>query len=720
MTKPAIICVDDDATVLESLKIELKRILSDQCLIETAEDGEEALELLAQLKQESHDVALVMADYIMPGIRGDELLKQVHSLSPCTLTIMVTGQADLQAVSNAVRHAKLYRYIAKPWNAEDLELTVVEAVHSYLQDRKIESQNLKLKQTNLQLEQAVADLHVVEQALRESQHQMASITAHIPGAVFRRILHGEGQVSFPFISPGMLALTGLSPNEIEANPNCLMNLIHPQDRQEYAQKIREALTALEDFCHEYRIISTAGELKWVQESARLWRMASGDVVFDGVSLDISDRKRAEEAAQRFQFIIEQSSDLTYWLRPDQNYRFSYANPALCRFIGYSEAELLQKAVPEMALNFCQGDCDLVWEKVKAESFTQFETSITHKDGTEIPIEVTANYVECNGVQYAAGQMRDLRDRKRAEQALRESQERLMLAVDAACLVVWDWDLLTKQAFWSGQVDSLFGRQMAGDQPSPERIMELVYPDDQPLLLQTLKVAKQEQTLYSHDFRITGPDGNCRHVSVKGKFFYDAQNTPIRMIGIMMDISDRKLTEAQLLEAALRDGLTGLANRTLLIERVEHALQRYQRQPENFFSVLFLDIDGFKVVNDNLGHPVGDQLLIEIAQRLKGCVRLEDTVARLGGDEFVILLEGIQEPAHALQCAERIQNALSTSFDLGGVTVQSGTSIGIALANVGYSSADELLRDADTAMYKAKSSGRGRCEIFTTSSQLESV
>jgi diguanylate cyclase (GGDEF)-like protein/PAS domain S-box-containing protein len=720
MTKPAIICVDDDLTVLESLKVELKRILSDQCLIETAEDGKEALELLNQLQQESCDVALVMADYIMPGIKGDELLKQVHLLSPCTLTIMVTGQADLQAVSNAVRHAKLYRYIAKPWNTEDLELTVLEAVRSYLQDRKIESQNIKLKQTNLQLEQAIADLQVVEQALRESQHQMASITAHIPGAVFRRILHKEGQVSFPFISPGMQALTGLSPDEIGANPNCLLNLIHPQDRQDYAQKIQEALTALEDFCHEYRIISAGGELKWIQESARLWHMTSGDVVFDGVSLDISDRKRAEEAAQRFQFITEQSSDLTYWLRPDQNYRFSYANPALCNFLGYAETELLQKTVPEIDLNFCQGDCDLVWQKVQTENFTRFETTITHKDGTQIPVEVTANYVECNGVQYAAGQMLDLRDRKRAEQALRESQERLTLAVDAACLVVWDWDLVSNQAFWSGQVDSLLGRQLEGDQPSPERIVELVHPDDQLIFLETLKFAKQEQILYNHDFRIIDSESDCRHVSVRGKFFYDAQNTSTRMIGVLMDISDRKLTEAQLLEAALRDGLTGLANRTLLIERIEHALQRYQRQPENFFSVLFLDIDGFKVVNDNLGHAAGDQLLIEIAKRLKICVRLEDTVARLGGDEFVILLEGIQEPAHALQCAGRIQSALAISFDLDGAAVQSGTSIGIALANVGYSSADELLRDADTAMYKAKSSGRGRCEIFTASSQLESV
>ena len=171
MTKPAIICVDDEPTALESLKIELKRVLGDECLIETAEGGEEALELLAELQRDGYEVALVLADHIMPGIKGDELLKQIHSLSPQTLKIMVTGQADLEAVGNAIRYARLYRYIAKPWEPDDLRATVVEAVRSYIHERKLEAQNTRLQQINQELEQAIGELKQAEAALRQEAEQ---------------------------------------------------------------------------------------------------------------------------------------------------------------------------------------------------------------------------------------------------------------------------------------------------------------------------------------------------------------------------------------------------------------------------------------------------------------------------------------------------------------------------------------------------------------------
>ena len=145
MSKPVIICVDDEPTVLESLKIELKRVLGDSCLVETADGGEEALELIEELQEEDYEVALVVVDYIMPDIKGDELLREIHARSPHTLNIMLSGQADLQAVSNAIREAKLFRYIAKPWQPEDLSSSVIEAIQSFLQDRKLEAQTAQLQ-----------------------------------------------------------------------------------------------------------------------------------------------------------------------------------------------------------------------------------------------------------------------------------------------------------------------------------------------------------------------------------------------------------------------------------------------------------------------------------------------------------------------------------------------------------------------------------------------
>lgn len=164
MNKPVIVCVDDEPTVLESLKIELKRVLGDSCLVETADGGEDALELIEELQEEEYEVALVVVDYIMPDIKGDELLREIHARSPHTLNIMISGQADLQAVSNAIREAKLFRYIAKPWQPEDLRSSVIEAIQSFLQDRKLEAQTAQLQQLYQQVQAFNVELeHKVEE-----------------------------------------------------------------------------------------------------------------------------------------------------------------------------------------------------------------------------------------------------------------------------------------------------------------------------------------------------------------------------------------------------------------------------------------------------------------------------------------------------------------------------------------------------------------------------
>lgn len=169
MSKPVVICVDDEPLVLESLKIELKRVLGDACLIETAEDGDEALEIFDELQNsKDYEVALVLADYIMPGLKGDELLEHIHDRSPQTLNIMISGQADLEAVSHALRSARLYRYISKPWTPEDVSLTIVEAVQRYLQDRKLETQTEQLFSLNQSLEEQIQSrTQELEQKMRE-------------------------------------------------------------------------------------------------------------------------------------------------------------------------------------------------------------------------------------------------------------------------------------------------------------------------------------------------------------------------------------------------------------------------------------------------------------------------------------------------------------------------------------------------------------------------
>ncbi|NES69595.1 MAG: response regulator, partial [Okeania sp. SIO2D1] len=183
MNRPVIICVDDEPTILESLEIELTTALGDQYMIETAEGGQEALELFTELVAENCEVALVMSDYIMPDIKGDELLKRIHELSPKTLKIMLTGQADLQAVSDAIKYAKLYRYIPKPWQPEDLKLTTLEAIHSYIQDKKLEEQDQKLEQVNQDLEKLNYQQAKLIAQLHENEYRLTQFLEAMPVGV---------------------------------------------------------------------------------------------------------------------------------------------------------------------------------------------------------------------------------------------------------------------------------------------------------------------------------------------------------------------------------------------------------------------------------------------------------------------------------------------------------------------------------------------------------
>jgi len=194
-----------------------------------------------------------------------------------------------------------------------------------------------------------------------------------------------------------------------------------------------------------------------------------------------------------------------------------------------------------------------------------------------------------------------------------------------------------------------------------------------------------------------------------------------------ELAERKKMEAQLRHDAFHDSLTGLPNRSLFLDRLNHALQLSNRRlflnsgnlPEQF-AVLFLDLDRFKVINDSLGHLAGDQLLKIVAKRLIGCIRGGDTVARLGGDEFVMLLEEIEDVNDVIEVVNRIKDSLQLPVILDGDEIFISTSIGIALSSSDYKQPDQLLRDADTAMYRAKEQGRNRYEIFNPAMHTEAL
>ena len=187
--------------------------------------------------------------------------------------------------------------------------------------------------------------------------------------------------------------------------------------------------------------------------------------------------------------------------------------------------------------------------------------------------------------------------------------------------------------------------------------------------------------------------------------------PIGRVWSFRDVTARARAEERLIHDAIHDALTSLPNRALFMDRLDHALRRSKRQLDCRFAVLFVDFDRFKVVNDSLGHLRGDELLVGLAARIRGCLRPADTVARLGGDEFAILLDTIEQPEDAVSAAERLRSVVAAPFNLGGHELFVTASVGIAVSAPHYGHAEELLRDADIAMYRAKALGRARHEVF---------
>jgi diguanylate cyclase (GGDEF)-like protein len=208
-------------------------------------------------------------------------------------------------------------------------------------------------------------------------------------------------------------------------------------------------------------------------------------------------------------------------------------------------------------------------------------------------------------------------------------------------------------------------------------------------------------LFEDEHRMRHKDGVYRWVLSRGFAVRDASGRPYRMAGAQTDVTDRRAY----------DPLTGLANRALFVERAGYAAARARRRSEHRFAFLFIDLDGFKAVNDTLGHPAGDQVLISVARRLEACVRPGDVVARLGGDEYAVLLERMDEPGGATEVAGRILEELRPPIRVSGREVTVSASIGIALSVTGREPVEDLLRDADAAMYRAKAAGKNRYEVF---------
>jgi diguanylate cyclase (GGDEF)-like protein/PAS domain S-box-containing protein len=304
------------------------------------------------------------------------------------------------------------------------------------------------------------------------------------------------------------------------------------------------------------------------------------------------------------------------------------------------------------------------------------------------------------------------ERQRVDNALRQSEERYALAVRGANDGVWDWSPVSGEAYWSARWEQILGFAEGELEQRFDAWVERVHPDDRAEFERALQAhLAGEEPQFALEYRLRAKDGGYVWVLSRGLAVLDERGKPIRMAGSLTDITDRKLIEAQLVYDTLHDSLTGLPNRTLLMDRLELALDQSSRGKGRDFAVLLLDLDRFKMVNDSYGHGIGDQLLMRIARILEEKVRPGDTVARLGGDEFAVVVTGLRTPSEITHLAGRMVTACERQVRVSGREVFTSASIGIALGSRDYQAAEELLRDADIALYRAKAAGRGTYKVF---------
>lgn len=309
----------------------------------------------------------------------------------------------------------------------------------------------------------------------------------------------------------------------------------------------------------------------------------------------------------------------------------------------------------------------------------------------------------------------------ATNELRKSQERYYLAAQASRDGLWDWDLETGEVFYSAYWCEMVGYRESDlpmvlstwfNRVHPEDIIELRAAIDSYLA--------KEIDFLSCEYRLRHRNGSYCWMSTRGLCIRDEKGKAYRLVGTQTNITERKKIEARLAHTALHDALTGLPNRVLLTERLQQAFIRYKRDKKSSFAVLFLDLDRFKQVNDTLGHAAGDQLLLALAPRMKRCCREADTVARLAGDEFVLLLPDTGSLEDVEQVAQRLLEEISRPLTIAGKNINPSASIGIAFADPTFTAYNDILKDADMALYQAKEKGRNGYAIFDPATRHKQV
>jgi diguanylate cyclase (GGDEF)-like protein/PAS domain S-box-containing protein len=310
-----------------------------------------------------------------------------------------------------------------------------------------------------------------------------------------------------------------------------------------------------------------------------------------------------------------------------------------------------------------------------------------------------------------GTFQDITKRKTDEQEYRRSEERRLIATKSRQIAIWEFDVINGKLIWDENCFSLYKADNSTFKGEFEEWKQALHPDDKDGALAIFQIAIDSDITYNHVFRILCPDGELRYIKTQGEVIRNSDGVAERIIGTQWDVTASKTHQMQLEHMAHFDALTDLPNRLLLGDRLEQAMVQAVRRDQKL-AVVYMDLDGFKAINDTHGHSVGDEFLVKLAGNMKLCLREGDTLARIGGDEFVAVLIDLESTASCTPILNRLLTAASTPVNVDTLKVQASTSAGVTFfPQCNEIDAEQLLRQADQAMYQAKLAGKNKYHLF---------
>jgi len=569
------------------------------------------------------------------------------------------------------------------------------------------------KRLKTERDQAQADLQCI-------QAQFQGLAKNLPGVIYRYEITSAGVGRFAYISPGCKDLYGFEPEAVMANPTLMWDAVLPDDMACLKATIERSSQGLEPWLWQGRILTTDGAMKWIQGIATIQRQADGTLCWDGLLMDISHLKQVELDLKHERDLFDGvvTTSVAAVVVFDTEGKFVFVNPRAEEILGQPASHLLGHTCQEY--QFCQYDengTPLPFERtvcgimmLMGQSFQHQRITLEKPDGGRILLTVDGSPVrDSRGtIKNYVCTFDDISARVQAEVALKNNEALLRLVTDNMRDLVCLHDPDGIYLYVSPSARLVLGfapEDLLGQNP-----YDFFHPEDR----QRIRFKTHQSVLAGSPqavvYRMRTQSGRYVWLETLAQPIVDETGVVTQLQTSSRDVTERIDLLTRLEYEANHDLLTGLPNRKQFLQRLDQVLAE-RSSAGQLCAILFLDLDRFKVINDSLGHLVGDQVLVAIAQKLKNHLTSRSTVARLSGDEFIILLEQMQTQAEAQGLAEQLLAEFGHPLSLADWDIFISASIGIVVGPASYQAGADMLRDAEIALYRAKNSGKSCYTLF---------